>query len=432
VAINLDTSLAIRRPSDRVALVEAVLQAHSSDEAEWVEWKLDVELDRAEGRFKASRHILGFANRSPNDAARFLGGQAFLIVGAEPGQLVGTPRRDPAQLEDWLRPYLGLDGPIWDAHTVEVGGKEVLLIEVAAPKGGDPIHTLRRTFDRWHAGSVFVRHKGKTDPASPADMVMLTTRSAAPAAGERVALEVSWATADPIIRALDLTEERIDRLIEMERDRLMRSLDAPSSASIAGRKVPDKSRTPRIAVRYTENRSRQEFRNDVMAYLDELREAIRPVVVSQAIALKGSSIRLQVANPIESNFRGVQLILHAGTEIIAFDSADNYLHDKLPERPRLWGKMPPPDSLLALGSSRPFPWLTLPDSTVRHIPRMWIDNKGPTRIEFDPFDVRPSAIEMTRSLSSYSQGLSLRGRRFPSPGRLPRPVRTAWCPDPCP
>ena len=188
MAINLDTSLAIRRPSDRVALVEAVLQAHSSDEAEWVEWKLDVELDRAEGRFKASRHILGFANRSPNDAARFLGGQAFLIVGAEPGQLVGTPRRDPAQLEDWLRPYLGLDGPIWDAHTVEVGGKEVLLIEVAAPKGGDPIHTLRRTFDRWHAGSVFVRHKGKTDPASPADMVMLTTRSAAPAAGERVAL----------------------------------------------------------------------------------------------------------------------------------------------------------------------------------------------------------------------------------------------------
>jgi hypothetical protein len=85
VAIDLDMSPQIRRPSDRVTLVEAVLQAHPSDQAEWVEWKLDVALDRTEGRFKASRHILGFANRSPNDAARFLGGQAFFIVGAEPG-----------------------------------------------------------------------------------------------------------------------------------------------------------------------------------------------------------------------------------------------------------------------------------------------------------------------------------------------------------
>ncbi|HEY3213448.1 MAG TPA: hypothetical protein VGL16_09640 [Actinomycetota bacterium] len=415
MAIDLDMSLQIRRPSDRVALVEAVLQAHPSDEAEWIEWKLDVELDRAEGQFKASRQILGFANRSPNDAARFLGGQAFLIVGAEPGQLAGTPRRDPAQLEDWLRPYLGLDGPIWDAHHVEMEGTEVLLIEVAAPRDGDPIHTLRRAFDKWHAGSVFVRHKGKTDPASPADMVMLTARSAAPVAGERVALEVTWARADPIIRALDLTEDSIDRLIEMERNRLLRPLDAPGSKSIASGNVQDESRMQRIAGWLPEDRKPDDYRNDVETYLNKLREAIPPVVVSQAIALTGSSIRLQVANPIESNFRRVQLVLHAGTGVIAFDPEDDNLDHELPQRPRPWGTRRP-HTLAGLGYSGPFSGWTLPRSVVMgHIPRMWIENSGSTRIVFDAFDLRPRAVTTTDPFVLFA-----------SPGLAGKTVPVTW------
>lgn len=179
MTIEINIGIPIKTSADRLALVRGVLSAHPSDEAEWVEWKTRVPLERAEGRFEASRHILGFANRSPIDSGRFLVGQAHLLIGIEPGKLVGTPRRDPAQLHDWLGLYLGLDGPAWDAHYVGIDDKEILVLEVQPPLAGDPIWPLRRDFERWHAGSIFVRHKGKTDPATPADVAMLSARAAA-------------------------------------------------------------------------------------------------------------------------------------------------------------------------------------------------------------------------------------------------------------
>jgi hypothetical protein len=161
VGIDLDVSRAIQRPSERVDLVRAVVAAHPSDESEWIEWKTQLDLTKAEGRFHAARHVLGFANRTPHEAVRFVHGHGFLLIGAEPGNLVGASRRDPAQLEDWLRPYLGQDGPIWDAHYVDVDDVEVLLIDIAPPSRGDPIHTVRKAFNQWHEGYIFVRHKGK-------------------------------------------------------------------------------------------------------------------------------------------------------------------------------------------------------------------------------------------------------------------------------
>jgi hypothetical protein len=51
MAITFDMSQPIRRPSERVALIEAVLAAHAADEAEWIEWKREVPLGSAAGVF---------------------------------------------------------------------------------------------------------------------------------------------------------------------------------------------------------------------------------------------------------------------------------------------------------------------------------------------------------------------------------------------
>jgi hypothetical protein len=84
MAIAFDTSRPIRRPSDRVALVEAVLAAHEADEGEGIEWKREIPFGTGAGNFTAGRHVLGFSNRKPEGAARFLGGQAHLLVGRGP------------------------------------------------------------------------------------------------------------------------------------------------------------------------------------------------------------------------------------------------------------------------------------------------------------------------------------------------------------
>jgi hypothetical protein len=230
MAITFDTSRPIQRPSERVALVEAVLAADPADESEWIEWKREVSLGSAKGNFTVARHILGFANRKPEDAARFMGGQAFLLAGVEPGNLVGASPVDPAKLEDWLRPYLAGDGPVWNAHNVDVRGQHVLAIEVAPPREGDPIRTLRKAYNEWHEGALFIRRKGKTERPSTSEIAMLAARAAAVA--ERVSVLVRW-DAEPTIPALDLGGDALDRWVEAKRDALLRPLETASQGTVA-------------------------------------------------------------------------------------------------------------------------------------------------------------------------------------------------------
>ncbi len=394
MAVDFDTSRPVRRPSERLALVEAVLKAHPSDETEWLEWKTEIPLDQAAGRFNASRHVLGFANRSPSDAARFLGGQAFLVIGAEPGNLVGSPRRDPAELEDWLVPFLGPDGPFWDAHHVEIQGMEVLLLEIAAPREGDPIYTLRRQFERWHEGSVFVRHKGKTDPATSVDMTGLAARASARVGGGRIALEVSWNETDCAVRALDFRDESLDPLIDNERARLLRPLehqaDSSKAEGSAGRSLADLVRGIQLAGFRPEDRNEEGYRRDVDEYLNEFRRVAPMVGVSRAMGRGESALSLRLRNPTESNFPQVEVILHVAADVFAFDPEDEvYRKQKLPEPPRPWGMLRPTPDLLGLSSYTGL----IPSRHMPRIPRMWIEENGFARISFEPTDLRPQANE---------------------------------------
>jgi hypothetical protein len=405
MAIEVDTSRPIQRPKERLALVQAIAEAHPSDEAEWVEWKTAVPLDTAEGRFTASRHILGFANREPSSARRFVGGHAFLVIGAEPGNLVGTARRDPAELEDGLVPYLGLEGPVWDAHHVDVGGVEVLLLEVQPPREGDPIHTLRKAFDKWAEGTIFVRHKGKTDPATSVDVSQLTTRAAARLGEGRIAVDLEWTNADYAVEMLDLGDDAVvDSLVESERARLLRPLELLELSMEAGtsKGLASLLKGPRSDL-FEENRSQDQYRSEVQDYLIDLRKNAPLIALSTAIKQGNKSMfGLTVSNPTESNLPEVQVVLQFPGGVGAYDPVA--VEDlELPTPPRLWDTPPPFTGITTnLGTgvnlNYPYAWQVNPMRFPRIAVRMSDES---VKVAFNPVDLRPRASEELASFHIF-------------------------------
>lgn len=212
MAIKVDISRSLRRPLDLVSLVDAVINAGPADEAFWIEWKSQLDLTRPPGQFKAARAILSFANRMPDTASTVCQGLAYLIVGAEAGGVAGTAVIDAAVLEQALIKYLGGDGPVWSPTYVTVQGHEVLVIVVEAPRWGDPIHTLRRTYETLHDGTVFFRSQAISRPANSAEHRLLEQRARrGEQSPELDGLQVGFEISKPGgIIVIDPTPEQVD------------------------------------------------------------------------------------------------------------------------------------------------------------------------------------------------------------------------------
>jgi hypothetical protein len=315
------------------------------------------------------------------------GGQAFLLVGAEPRNLVGTPRRDPAKLEDWLVPYLGHDGPVWDAHHVDVSGTEVLLFEIQPPREGDPIHTLRKRFDKWAEGTIFVRHKGKTDPATSVDVKRLSSRAAAQIGNGQIAVDVGWTTDDRKVDMLNLSnDDSIDSLVDSERTRLLQPLDGKGLAHLLTGVRPDLFR---------ETRTPDQYKAEVDDYLERLRHHAPSVGLTRAIRLGYSEHRLTVRNPTESNFPQVQVVLEFPSGIGAYDP-EAVEDAELPTPPRLWEQSPPLPYLGGTNVTATDPFLVQAERMNVRFSRIDIraHDEG-VRLAFTPIDLRPRASEET-------------------------------------
>jgi hypothetical protein len=234
---NIDTTRPLRRPGDLVALVEAVRGALPADESWWIEWKSDLNLRSAEGAFKVARAILSFANRMPDLASSVCGGLAYVLVGAEPNVIHGTEAVDPADLDGALIKYLGADGPNWSPNYVKVQGKTVLVLIIEAPQWGDPIHTLRKAYDKSDEGAIFVRSQAISRPANASEIKMLSDRLLrGVGTPDLTGLEVSCSV-DPTggVLVIDPSPGDIDTWITRRHDALMngqRTTDADGSKFI--------------------------------------------------------------------------------------------------------------------------------------------------------------------------------------------------------
>lgn len=188
------TTLA-RRPSERLAIVAHVRDTPTLEETDYLEWKSTYDLSSKPGAATTARQLIGMANRDFAQAERHAEGNAYVLLGVEPGMVHGVPHWDSADIENWLARYVEPELR-YDVHYVEIDSKEVLVFTVDAPRQGDPIYCLQRQCDVEEVvpgragqeekrikktlpkGAIYVRHGGKTEQHTPEDLTRLTARAA--------------------------------------------------------------------------------------------------------------------------------------------------------------------------------------------------------------------------------------------------------------
>jgi schlafen family protein len=379
VTAPLDTSRAITGPNARLRLVEAIRDAAPGvQETDWLEWKSAADLEDKAWQGETATHLIGFANRDPSRARRIVDGCGYIALGVEPGRISGVAVLDPADLENRIARYVGPDLR-WEPHYVHLQEATVLVVEVAAPRQGDPLFALRRTFQDPTGksipnGTVFVRIGGKTERASAAEIDMLSRRAAV-TAGNVLDLKVEWWDSVGEIAALDRTEAAHDAWVRSERERLMRpirELDHPLTGL---------GSTMRLIT--GENRSKDEYVDEVERYLSEASEAIAHEAAARAVAAGLGRVSLAIVNNTEHNFREVAVEVYVPGAVAGFFDADAAQADsELPSPPVLWGtprSFPAPDFALP-----GYPAIRGPVISPGHI-----DNAASARIAFDALHVRP-------------------------------------------
>jgi hypothetical protein len=391
--LNIDTAAAIRRPADQEALVRAVLAADPTDESYWLEWKSRVDLSTAEGRFTVAKGILGMANRHPDRAARTVEGCGYLLVGAEPNNLVGLTPVDGADLDNQLRRFLGQQGPQWYPTWIPINGTHVLLVTVEPPRWSDPIHLLHRDHGNCEVGMVFVRRGSSTARANPVEMAYLQERVARRA--DRVRVELTLPTPGHI-QPVDLRLDPVDTWVDAEREALVAPLERHFARQSAAATPIDLDRprqegdqelvatlTPRqlreLRVRHDhgeeltpteqeqlaagqavmraagagtrrfaaaamgyepEDRTPEAYLDEVEAYLTATREAAVHNAVTTAVRDGVGRLQPVATNPTERNFTSILIEVQLDAPVLALDVEDYEdasPEPKLPTRPRQWG-----------------------------------------------------------------------------------------------
>ena len=399
-------------------LLEAVENASPGDESEWIEFKANLDLRQKTDRPVLAKAIVAFANREVARATQHFDGRGLIVIGLEPGNLVGAPDIDPAELHNAIQPYLADPAPRWDVQYLKYKGKAVHVVAVNAPQPGDPIHCIAKEGDKVRDGDVYVRNMGKSAPAKSVDLRRLSTRLLAQA-GPGLDVEVLAAAGDGV----PLFEDPagwVDRWVDAERDRLMAPLAPPPAAppadfrfgktGLAALGLSDSllnqvSAATRLAdmaamsnpfhIKHEEERTEEAYEAEVEEYLDKCRQRLPKAVKTLRVALTPAVV-FQVRNQTDANFEKLEVHVHVEGDVTAFDGRAEFrgLGTYTPKPPRIWGpwtesRMPaingPDYSHLIPSRTAVVPYVPPPGPT--------IVNGGSADITFQPLDLRPHANE---------------------------------------
>lgn len=347
---DLDTTRDFRTPDELRELVEAIYNSPpNTQEANWLEWKRSLDLGAAVGRFAVAKAILGFANRSVEQAQLKCAGVAYMVVGAEPAAAPGVIPVDHATLGQRIRTYA--DGPRWSPYYVALAGVEVLVIMIEPPRGGDPIHALQKTFSNsksgHYAGTVFHRGAAHTEPAGPKEIHMLGERLLRGARHPDLDLRIN-ATAEPFTR-LNAGTKEVGHWLTRHEQYVRANSGAPLPPP------PPPPREPQTPVDgivglsglsssigsaflsglYAKTKDSEEFDRRVDRYIDQLRRGMlcNNCVKSIVRADTMNKARFAVGNLTDDPVAGVQLeVTIPRAMVLVFTSPPRV--DHLPPIPR--------------------------------------------------------------------------------------------------
>ncbi|MFD7599758.1 helix-turn-helix domain-containing protein [Streptomyces mirabilis] len=373
MTLNFDTDQPVVGLGRQRALIQAVLEASSADETRWLEWKSRLDVSKPEGAFAVSKAILGFANRMPDAAAQWAEGHAYLLVGVEEKVLHGVPTHDVEKVDSWLRRYIG-EFDRYQFTYVPFGNGEgtrhVMLVDVFPPRWGDPIHTLRKNYDKYYPGAIFHRNAGKTEYAGPAEIEALTER--ARRVGQR--LDVALDPADASVAVLKEFDAVRERLLHTLREKLRAQLARPADrttqfSSLLGHR-PD-------------TRSPQEFLDEVEEYLCDVRVAVEQKL-AHTLREVGAPLRLKVVNPGETFLAQVEVVLSLPDTVEAHLVDDDQEVD-WPQPPAAFGALRTMQISGLISTVRPRAYVP---ATVCY-PEIGCED-GRTIIRYPPVDLRPN------------------------------------------
>lgn len=420
MALDIATDRALRGLSDLRRLLDAVVSADEHDEIDWIEWKSTLDLSGKDGCCTIARTILGMANRLPESASVACEGLGYLVVGAAPGCVDGVRSVDPAQLDARIDAYLGgAAGPRWTPTYVTRDEATVLVVTVEAPELGDPIFSLRKEFDVYPSGAVFVRKKGRTVRAIADDIDALQRRLLAKprATGSEIAVRpvgdvpLSWI--DPTS-----TESSIEDWVSEQRDRLVRDarrldharhshgdddddLDGVFGATGIYRKfarqqdsvirmMQQASSLSRLT-QQEDTRTLEEFIDQVDRWAEAATEAAGGALPERYVAAGLGVIAFEIENLTTRFLPDVELEVYFGFENArGFDEEPDRHH--LPRPPRPLGE---PKQTMDFSSALLSPNLTTPimpsfDNAIGR--RTWVED-GSIKVRFHVGDLRPHATD---------------------------------------
>jgi hypothetical protein len=305
----------------------------------------------------------------PDGALRFAEGHAYVLMGIAPGQAPGVEEVDSVELNRGMEAYLGNgSGPLWRAEFVSVdvgaGLVKVLLVDVEPPRWGDPVHFVRKGYDKVKATTVFVRYPGRTEQASVADLDNLNARARKPK--QTVRLLVTPAAGLPI-RPADIDNAAQHEWLRAETARCGASLRTAAAAS-SSEQPPTEGDTPgrpaatllghdhkralnqfkaslnqvaaaqAWALGYTpDTRTADQYREEVAQYIAQCSEVLPRIARHRAAALV-TPVVLELQNTTQLNLSDIELVVNIPGRVHALPSypegADD---DVMPPRPRPWG-----------------------------------------------------------------------------------------------
>lgn len=398
MAIDLDLSGPLRRPSDLHRLIEAIVGAKPEDESDWLEWKSTLDLTTAHGRAHVARAVLGMANRMPDRAARHAGGLGYVVIGVKPGEVTGVDLLDPADLENGLDPYLGSQGPTWSPHHVSFQGSDVLVVIVEAPQWGDPIYVLQKETPRGHrSGTIFVRRPGKTAIADAAEVGALQRRLIR-SVSRKLDLVVGVAGDVPLpwiqlegyeeIVADWAADERRALIERARRVEARRNAPDPlnpllSAAMRQVRELNEMSSLGHLGGPTPDKRSIEEYERQLDEWVAHVLEDAEEALLASVFDDDRAVIQLTVSNPTDFNLSDVQIKAHILGEAVTGD-LEPFDDLPWPSQPRAFGEPTPALSIPAYNFSLP----SMPVIGNSGPARMWIED-GSVRVRWDVGDLRP-------------------------------------------
>ena len=373
MALVLDTSRDHRSVDELTQLVKAISEAPPDEsEPDWLEWKREGDLKDRKWHARIAKAIAGFANRDPAVASRQAGGCAYLVIGAEPENVVGVKPVDNAELNAGVSRFVR-SSVRWNPQYIGFKGQQVLVITVEPPRYGDPITAILteygiggRSSRGVGEGDVFVRYPGRTGRATQDDYDMLVQRYAA------VREQLTGITVDAIGTVSAVPVSYGPEEIEAWCLRIQESYPQPIAwpgGAIFG--IP------------IDSRSVSEYMAEVDAYIAKGASLLPRAAHAVAIDDRGApGMTLMLTNGTERNYAAVRVQVIIEADVSAYLSAEE-ARPPMPSPPLKWGT----DRGGTFPATRPIETFPQPSRAEPREPD--IDNSNPTTVVFDDVDLRP-------------------------------------------